>query len=450
MMKEKLGQLHFEPTQILVMGFAVVILIGAILLNLPIASQDGSSVGFINALFTATSAVCVTGLIVVDTGTYWTVFGKTVIVILIQVGGLGFMTMATMFAILLGKKISLKERLIMQEALNQYSLEGIVRFTKYIIIGTFMIEGLGAFFLSFRFVPEYGWVKGIAYSIFHAISAFCNAGFDLIGEGKGLTPYVADPIVNLTIGFLVIVGGIGFSVMVDLMNNKNLKRLSLHTKMVLFITILLLLIGFGGFLVLEWNNPETLGELSVGGKLLGGFFQSMTTRTAGFNTIALDAMTNASKLLTIALMYIGGSPASTAGGIKTATLGVILFTVISVIRGKEDTELFHRRIPRDIVNRAITVAVIGITLIIIITMVLTITETGASFLDVLFEATSAFGTVGLSLGITSELTTLGRMVIIFMMFAGRVGPLTIAYALARQQRKNKGIIKYPEGKIIVG
>ncbi|AOY78335.1 TrkH family potassium uptake protein [Clostridium formicaceticum] len=449
-MKEKLGQLHFEPTQILVMGFAVVILIGAILLNLPIASQDGSSVGFINALFTATSAVCVTGLIVVDTGTYWTVFGKTVIVILIQVGGLGFMTMATMFAILLGKKISLKERLIMQEALNQYSLEGIVRFTKYIIIGTFMIEGLGAFFLSFRFVPEYGWVKGIAYSIFHAISAFCNAGFDLIGEGKGLTPYVADPIVNLTIGFLVIVGGIGFSVMVDLMNNKNLKRLSLHTKMVLFITILLLLIGFGGFLVLEWNNPETLGELSVGGKLLGGFFQSMTTRTAGFNTIALDAMTNASKLLTIALMYIGGSPASTAGGIKTATLGVILFTVISVIRGKEDTELFHRRIPRDIVNRAITVAVIGITLIIIITMVLTITETGASFLDVLFEATSAFGTVGLSLGITSELTTLGRMVIIFMMFAGRVGPLTIAYALARQQRKNKGIIKYPEGKIIVG
>ncbi|KJF28417.1 TrkH family potassium uptake protein [Clostridium aceticum] len=449
-MKEKLGNLRLEPTQILVAGFAVVILVGAILLNLPIASQDGRSIGFVNALFTATSAVCVTGLVVVDTGTHWTVFGKTVIVILIQVGGLGFMTMATMFAILLGKKISLKERLIMQEALNQYSLEGIVRFTKYIIVGTFMIEGIGAFFLSFRFIPEYGWIKGISYSIFHAISAFCNAGFDIIGEGRGLTPYVSDPIVNLTIGFLVIVGGIGFSVMVDLMNHKNLKRLSLHTKMVLFITALLLLIGFGGFLILEWNNPETLGELSVGGKLLGGFFQSMTTRTAGFNTIALDAMTNASKLLTIVLMYIGGSPASTAGGIKTATLGVILFTVVSVIRGKEDTELFHRRIPRDIVNRAITVAVIGITLIIVITMVLTITEAGTSFLDVLFEATSAFGTVGLSLGITSELTIPGRMVIIFMMFSGRVGPLTIAYALARQQRKNKGIIKYPEGKIIVG
>lgn len=444
-------QLDLAPTQILVMGFAIVILIGAVLLNLPIASQDGQSVGFINALFTSTSAVCVTGLVVVDTGTYWTTFGKTVILILIQVGGLGFMTMATMFFVLLGKKISLRERLVMQEALNQYSLAGIVRFTKYILVGTFIIEGIGALFLSFRFVPEYGWIKGISYGIFHAISAFCNAGFDLIGGGRSLTPYVADPIVNFTIWTLVIVGGIGFSVIVDINNNhRTLKRLSLHTKMVLIITVLLLGVGFGGFLLLEWNNSATLSELSIGGKLMAGFFQAMTPRTAGFNTIPLDEMTNASKMLTMVLMYIGGSPASTAGGIKTATLGVILFTVFSVIRGKEDTELFNRRVSRDIVNRALTVAVIGLTLIMIVTMILMITERHLNFEDILFEAISAFGTVGLSLGITSELSNTGRLVIVFMMFAGRVGPLTIAFALARRQKKNKGIIKYPEGKILVG
>lgn len=444
------ANIELDPTQILVMGFASVILIGTILLNLPIASQDGRSIGFINALFTATSAVCVTGLVVVDTGTYWTTFGKTVILILIQVGALGFMTMATMFFILLGKRISLRERLVMQEALNQNSLAGIVRFTKYIILGTFIIEGLGAFFLSFRFIPEYGLSKGIAYSIFHAISAFGNAGFDLIGEGRGLTPYVEDPIVNFTIWFLVIIGGIGFSVIVDIINQKRLRRLSLHTKMVLLITGTLLITGFLLFLILEWSNPKTLGELSIGGKFLAGFFQSMTTRTAGFNTIDLSQMTIASQFLTIVLMYIGGSPASTAGGIKTATLGVIVFTVISVIRGREDTELFNRRISRDIVNRAITVAIIGITLIIVVAMVLSITETGFTFMEILFETTSAFGTVGLSLGITSELTVFGRIVIIFMMFAGRVGPLTIAFALATRQRKHKGMIKYPEGKILVG
>ncbi|SET49734.1 trk system potassium uptake protein TrkH [Natronincola peptidivorans] len=449
-MKDRIGHIDLAPTQILVMGFLIVILIGTTLLNLPIASQSGQSIGFIDALFTATSAVCVTGLVVVDTGTYWSTFGKTVILILIQIGGLGFMTMATMFFVLLGKKISLKERLIMQEALNQYTLAGIVKFTQYIILGTFIIQGIGAFLLSFRFIPDYGWGKGIAYSIFHAISAFCNAGFDLIGEGRGLTPYVADPIVNLAIWGLVIIGGIGFSVIVDIINQKSFKRLGLHTKMVLFITALLLSLGFLAFLVLEWNNPETLGDLSFSGKMLAAFFQSMTPRTAGFNTIPLDGMTNASKMLTIMLMYIGGSPASTAGGIKTATLGVILFTVVSVIKGKEDTELFKRKVSRDIVNRGITVAVIGITLIMIITMLLMITETGFSFEEVLFETTSAFGTVGLSLGITDELSTIGRLIMIFMMFAGRVGPLTIAYALARQQKKNKGIIKYPEGKILVG
>ncbi|QUH24421.1 TrkH family potassium uptake protein [Serpentinicella alkaliphila] len=449
-MKDRMDGFNLAPTQVLAIGFALVILVGSMLLNLPIASQDGRSIGFINALFTSASAVCVTGLVVVDTGTHWTVFGKTVILILIQVGGLGFMTLATMLAVLLGKKISLKERLLIQESLSQYTLSGVVRFTQYILLVTLLIEGLGALLLSFTFVPEHGLAKGIAYSIFHSISAFCNAGFDIIGHGRGLTPYVNDPIVNFTIWSLVILGGIGFSVIVDINNKRSIRKLSLHTKIVLVVTFILLTSGFLAFLLLEWNNPETLGNLPLTGKLMAGFFQSMTTRTAGFNTIALDQMNDASKLITIILMFIGGSPASTAGGIKTATLGVIIFTVISVIKGKEETELFKKRIPRDIVNRAITVSFISLTLVIVVTGILTMTETGFSFLEILFESTSAFGTVGLSLGITSELSSLGRLVITFLMFAGRVGPITIVFALARRQRKYKGIIKYPEGKILVG
>lgn len=457
--KKDLDVLKLKPAQTLVIGFALVILIGGLLLDLPVASQNGESVGFINAIFTATSAVCVTGLAVVDTGTHWTLFGKGVILVLIQIGGLGFMTLATMIFIVLGKKISLKERLVIQEALNQYSLAGLVRFSKYIVILTFIIEGLGALLLSFKFIPEFGWSTGIAYSIFHSVSAFCNAGFDLIGNGRGLTPYVSDPIVSLTICFLIIIGGIGFSVIVDFIDNKKMKKmkrvrkyrlLSFHTKVTLLITILLLGLGFFGFTIMEWNNPDTLGELTFMQKLLAGFFQSTTTRTAGFNTVDFSLMTNSAKLLTIILMYIGGSPASTAGGIKTTTLGIILFTIISVIKGKDETEVFKRKLPRDIVNRALVIAIIGVILIISATMILSITDNQFNFMDVLFEVTSAFGTVGLTLGITPQLSVYGKLLIMFLMFAGRVGILTIAFALARQQHKNKGSIKYPEGKILIG
>lgn len=449
-MIEKLERMKLEPTQVLVLGFASVILAGALLLNLPIASQDGKSLGFIDALFTATSAVCVTGLVVVDTGTHFTVFGKVVIAMLIQIGGLGFMSMATLFFVILGKKISLKERLIMQEALNQNSLAGLVRFTLYILVGTFVIEAFGALFLSFRFVPEYGLWKGIGYSIFHSISAFCNAGFDLIGYGRSLTPYVEDVVINFTIMALIIIGGLGFSVIVDLINNKGIKKISLHTKIVLLITTLLIVLGFIVFLLLEWNNPDTLGGLSLKGKLLAALFQSVTPRTAGYNTISIGGLTNASLLMTIVLMFIGGSPASTAGGIKTATLGLILFMVISVIRGRDDTELFGKRVSRNIVQRAITIGIIGLLLVVLFTMILTITETKFTFMEILFETVSAFGTVGLSMGITHELSNLGRLVIIFLMFAGRVGPLTITFALARQHKQNKGMIKYPEDKVLVG
>ena len=449
-MMEHFERIKLRPTQVLVIGFAIVILIGGILLNLPIASQKGSSMGFLNALFTATSAVCVTGLAVVDTGTHFTVFGKTIIAILIQVGGLGFMSMATLIFVLLGKKISLKERLVMQEALNQNNLAGLVKFTLYILIGTFIIEAFGALFLSFRFVPEYGFLKGLGFSIFHSISAFCNAGFDLIGNGRSLTPYVGDVVINFTIISLIVLGGLGFSVMVDIVNHRGFRRLALHSKMVLLITALLIGIGFIAFLILEWSNPETLGGLSLGQKLLAGLFQSITPRTAGFNTIDTGRLTNASLLLTIVFMFIGGSPASTAGGIKTTTIGVVLFLVISVIKGREDTELFGKRISRGIVQRAIIIAIIALTLVIVFTMVLTITEPNFSFIEILFETVSAFGTVGLSMGITSELSGIGKVVVMFLMFSGRVGPLTITLALARQQRRNKGNIKYPEDKVLVG
>ncbi len=449
-MLEYIEKIKLRPAQVLVLGFGIVILIGGILLNLPIASQSGNSMGFLNALFTSTSAVCVTGLAVVDTGTHFTVFGKTVLVVLIQVGGLGFMSMATLIFVLLGKKISLKERLVMQEALNQNNLSGLVKFTLYILVGTFIIEAFGALFLSFRFIPEYGFLKGIGYSVFHSISAFCNAGFDIVGYGRSLTPYVGDVVINFTIMSLIVIGGLGFSVMVDIFNHRGFKKLGLHSKMVLLITALLIGLGFIAFLLLEWHNPETLGNLSFGKKLLAGLFQSITPRTAGFNTIDIGQLTNASLLLTIIFMFIGGSPASTAGGVKTATMGIILFLVISVIKGREDTELFGKRVSRSIVHRAIVIVVIALTLIMVFTMVLTITEQGHSFMEILFETVSAFGTVGLSMGITSELSGIGRVVIMFLMFAGRLGPLTITLALARQQRQNKGNIKYPEDKILVG
>jgi len=449
-MEKLLEKKSINPTQMIVLGFLIVIIIGSILLSLPISSVNEGSVLYVDALFTATSAVAVTGLVVVDTGTYWSFFGQAVILALIQIGGLGFMTMVTMFAMLIGKKISLKERLLIQTSLNQNELSGVVRLTKYIIIGTFVIETVGALLLSIRYIPELGVRQGIWNSVFHSISAFCNAGFDIMGGGRSLTPFVEDPLVNLTVWTLIILGGLGFTVIIDVLYHRNnYRKWSLHSKLVLTMTSSLLLIGFILFLLLEWQNVNTLGDLTISGKLMGGFFQSVTTRTAGFNTIDTASLTDASKFLTIVLMFIGGSPASTAGGIKTVTFGVILFTIISQIRGKNDTEVFRKRIPKIIIDRALTIMVIAISLVITITIILTISESGNNFLDILFETTSAFGTVGLSLGITPSLSVFGRLVITALMFTGRVGPFTVAIALASSRTDNSGI-RYPEDKVIIG
>ncbi len=440
-----------NPAQVLVLGFGGLIIIGAILLNLPIATVSGESIGFINALFTSTSAICVTGLAVVDTGTYWSLFGKIVILMLIQFGGLGFMTMATSVAFLVGKRITLRSRIIMQEALNQFTISGVVRLTKYILIATFAIEGIGALLLSIRFIPRYGFAKGAFYSIFHSISAFCNAGFDLIGDGRSLTPFVDDFTINFVIMTLIIVGGLGFTVILDLIKTRNFRKLSLHSKLVLSATGILLSIGFILILLIEYGNPQTLGNLTFGKKILAAMFHSVTPRTAGFNTLDMGSLKVSTKFLTIILMFIGGSPGSTAGGIKTTTFSLVILHVLSVIKGKEDTEIFRRRISWQAISRALALLSIGISFVIIITFILSITEESLGFMEIFFETVSALGTVGLTLGITSQLSAFGKILIALTMFFGRLGPLTIVIALARRNATSKKSgIRYPEGKVLVG
>lgn len=437
-----------DPPKILVIGFASIMLIGAVLLTLPISTVDGKGLPFLNALFTSTSATCVTGLVVVDTGSTFTMFGQLVILSLIQIGGLGFMTVATLFAFLLGKKISLKERMLLQESLNNLTVEGIVRLAKRIIIFTFAIEAIGAVLLATRFSFDMPLVKAIYYGIFHSISNFNNAGFDLMGEFRSLTGYVDDPIVPLTVCALITLGGIGFIVMNELYDFKKTKRLSLHTKIVLSTSFILVIAGTIAIFLLEFSNVKTLKPLSFSGKILASLFQSVTPRTAGANTLNIPDLTQSTILLTIFLMFIGASPGSTGGGIKTTTFATLLGAVWSQIRGKEDVIFYRNRIIYETIYKALTVTVSGLFLVLFITMLLTITEPGKDFLMILFESTSAFATVGLSMGLTPELSPLGRCIIIFTMFAGRVGPLTIAFAVTMRRKPDP--FRYPKGKIMIG
>ena len=448
--ESNLSNLKIHPSQFLLLWFAVVIFIGATFLNLPIASMDGKSIGFIDALFTAASAVCVTGLTVVNTAAHWTLFGKIVIVLLIQIGGLGIMTMATLIAFLFGKKITLKDRLLMQEEMNTTTLQGIVLLTKRILFMTIAVELVGVIMLSFVFVPDYGLLQGIWFSIFHAISAFCNAGFDLLGNS--LVDYVNNPIINFTVISLIIIGGLGFYVLMDIIQRKSLKKLLMHSKVVLLITGFLLIFGFLIVFIFEYSNPLTLGGLNLPGKLMSSLFLSVTPRTAGFNTLDTSALSPVTTFFIIMLMFIGGSPGSTAGGVKTTTVGVIVIVIVGLVRGSEDTEIFKRRIPVTMILRAIAIMGIAILLVILTTTILLVTErnTGFSFVDIIFETVSAFGTVGLSRGLTPNLTDIGRIVVTLTMFVGRLGPLTIAFGIAQNQHKNKGYYKYPEGKIMVG
>ncbi|MBT9142537.1 MAG: Ktr system potassium uptake protein B [Dehalococcoidia bacterium] len=435
-----------SPPKILVGGFAALILLGAILLSLPFSTHDGQ-IPFLDALFTATSAVCVTGLVVVDTGTYFTRFGQTVIMFLIQIGGLGFMTAATLVFILLGKKITLRERLVIQEAMNQISQQDLIRLVFRVVLLTFAIEAIGALLLSTRFIPQYGLWTGLFYAAFHAVSAFCNAGFDLIGGFTGLTPYAHDPVILLTIASLFILGGLGFTVIMEVHQKRRFVRYSLHTKMVLLVTVILLVLPTVIIFALEYSNPATLGQLSLGNKIINAFFTAATPRTAGFNSLPMDGLLPHTLFFIISLMFIGASPASTGGGIKTTTFGALVVAVISTIRGREHPLLYSKQIPVEILRRALSIVMVSFLLVFFATFALLITE-GGSLLDMLFEVVSAFGTVGLSTGITPELSPAGRMILIIVMFAGRVGPLTLVFSLAK--RMQKAPVKYPEERIMIG
>ncbi|MGF0108285.1 MULTISPECIES: TrkH family potassium uptake protein [unclassified Clostridium] len=435
-----------KGVQILALGFLAVIIIGAVILSLPISSRSGEPTNFLDAIFTSTSAVCVTGLITLDTSTHWSTFGQTVIMTLIEIGGLGFMSFTVLISLILGKKITLRERLVMQEAMNTFSIQGLVRMVKYVLIFTVSVQFFGALLLSTQFVPEYGIIKGFFYSIFHSISAFCNAGFDLFGTS--LVGYSNNTVVILVISALIIIGGLGFTVLLELYDFKGIKKLSLHAKIVIITTLILIFGGTLLMLLFEHKNPQTIADMNIKDKLLNSFFASVTPRTAGFNSISTSGMTLASKILTVILMLIGGSPGSTAGGLKTVTCAILVLTVISVIRGREDTEVFGRRLTKEIVYKSFIIVFIGLSLVIGVTMILSYTEVGASFIDLLYEASSALGTVGLTLGLTPKLSSLGKIFIMIMMYLGRVGPLTVMLALTRKRKKSG--YKYPEGKILIG
>lgn len=431
---------------VLGMSFLVVIFIGATLLALPIATTTGNSVGFVNAFFTASSATAVTGLVVANTATQWSIFGKVVIITLIQIGGLGTITLFSIATVLLGKKISLQQRLLVKEQLNITSMSGIVKWVIYVTKITFLIEFIGALLLSFSLIPKFGFKTGIWYSIFHAISAFCNAGFDLFGDS--IASFSGDIYINMIICSLVIMGGLGFLVYMDFYTAKSFRNLKVHSKIVIAVSAFLLFAGTISTLLIEYNNSLSIGEFSFGHKLLVSFFQSTITRTAGFNSIDIGSVHDATAIIFIFLMFIGGSPASTAGGLKTTTFAVMVFSTIGMLKGEHEIVIFGRKIDEEVILRSLAITIVCISLVVTVTMALAIVEHDRfDFLDILFETVSAFGTVGMTRGITPHLSDISKVILAITMFIGRVGPTTLAVGL---MKKKPSSIKYATGKILVG
>lgn len=437
-------------TQVIAIGYFLVIALGTMLLMLPISTNAGKQTSFLTSLFTATSATCVTGLVVVDTSTHWTMFGQTVILGMIQIGGLGFVTLGVLFAMFLNRKISLRTRGLLQESMNTSQVGGVVRLTKKVLKGTIIIEAIGAVLLSIRFVPEFGVLKGIAFGIFHAISAFCNAGFDLMGGSKGeyssLVSYSNDLLVNVVIMSLIVIGGIGFLVWDDLTKHKlRFRHYMLHTKIVLTATVILIFGGAFFFYIFEKQN--LMANMGVKETVLTSLFSSVTARTAGFNTIDTAGLTTSSKMLTSLFMFIGGSPGSTAGGIKTATIMVLFIYVGSNLRNSRDCHIFGRRLEEDAVRKASNVAIISLTMAVTASIAICFFQP-LPMEDVVFEVFSAIGTVGMSTGITRELTTVSRIIIVLLMYCGRIG--SMAFALSLLERKRVAPIQYPVEKVMIG
>lgn len=451
-MKKKIS---LSTTHMILLSFLLAILVGSLLLVLPFSSATGKSVPYIDALFTATTSVCVTGLVTLPTVSAWSVFGQVVILILAQIGGLGVITILSGLMISLNKKMGLGDRMLLQDAFNLNSLSGIVMFIKKVLIGTFVVEGAGALLYMTVFIPEFG-ARGIWISIFNSVSAFCNAGMDIIGEDS-LGGYVAHPMINFVTCMLIILGGIGYIVWWDLLRVvKNIKKqklkcfenLTLHSKIALSVTGLLLVSGAILFFIFEFQNPKTMGELSLFGKVQASVFQSVTTRTAGFATVPQQDLTDASAIVSLMLMFIGGSPVGTAGGVKTVTIAILVMSAFATIRNDEDVVLFRRRISKQAIGKA--VAVVSMSFIIAFTSaVLLSAVSGAPALDVLYETFSATATVGLSRNLTPTLNVWGKLIVIVTMYLGRVGPISLVIAFNTKNRK-RNIIKNPIEEISVG
>ncbi|MDD2958742.1 MAG: TrkH family potassium uptake protein [Lachnospiraceae bacterium] len=447
--------------QIMAPGFLGVILLGGLLLTFPVFNTDGKWLNFIDALFTSCSAVCVTGLVTIVPAVQFTLAGKILLLLLIQIGGMGVIVCVMWFMVLIKRKITLNARVIIQEYFNMDTMSGLVRMLLYVAKGTLVVEGCGAVLYSFYFIPSYGILRGIWYSVFHAISAFCNAGIDILGEDS-FARFVSNPWMNLVTILLIVMGGLGFMVWKDLTLflkriflqkdplGRSVKRLTLQTKIVVIMTVSLIVFGMLFFLAAEYHNPETLGPLNAGEKWLAALFQSVTTRTAGFYTISQGGLRDASKFVSCILMFIGGSPVGTAGGIKTVTLAVLLLTCWSILKGHEDTECFRRKIANSILRSAVVVFGVGLFLLLAGTTALSLLEPGASLLDCMYEVASAVATVGLTAGLTPGLKAASKLVIIVLMYMGRIGPITLPMILAARLGRKNDNRTLPQEHIVVG
>ena len=451
----KKSKLKLSTTHIILFSFFIAVLLGAVLLSLPISSATGEWTPFVDALFTSTTATCVTGLVVVPTFSAWSTFGHIVILFLIQIGGLGVITVVSLLAMMFHKKMGLSDRLLLQDAFNLNTLSGLSRFVKKVVLGTFLIEGIGALLYMTVFVPEFG-LKGIWISVFTAISAFCNAGIDIIAPDS-LAGYVHNPIINLTTCLLIFFSGIGYIVWWDVIRVlklrkkrkiKVLKALTLHSKIALTTTLVLI---FGGALCIflfEYNNPQTMKDFTLYQKIQASFFQSVTTRTAGFFTVPQENLSNGSALVSVLLMFIGGSPVGTAGGIKTVTIAVVVAAAIAAIKNQKDVTMFNRTLSKEAISKAVAVICTSFFIMLMSTLLLS-AVTDASFLDILYETVSATATVGLTRNLTGSLNTIGKIIIIATMYFGRVGPISLAIAL-NLKKQNPNIIKNPVEDISVG
>lgn len=451
--------IRLSTMQKVVVGFIFLILVGALLLWLPVSNVTGE-ISFIDALFTATSAVCVTGLMTVVPATQFTLFGKIILLILIQIGGLGVVACTMVFFIIIGKQITVRERVMIQESYNLDTLSGLVNMIRKIFKLTIIVEVIGAMVFSVQFIPEFG-LKGIGYAVFHSISAFCNAGIDLIGDNS-LTNYVSNPLVNFNTMALIIIGGLGFPVWLDIIATARLwlrgkivfrkifQRLQLHSQMVIIVSSGLIMLGFILYALMEWNNPDTFGLLQGPQKWMALLFQSVTTRTAGFATVDQGALSEGSAFITCLFMFIGGSPAGTAGGVKTTTVFMLLLACSAVVRGSRDTEFLGKRIPEENIKAGLSIIIIAFTVFCVGIVVMSTFETHLEFVDIMYEVSSALGTVGLTRGITPELGVVGKIVDIVLMYIGRLGPITMALAFAYKKNQKTRLRELPTKRIIVG